>query len=152
MTVAPPDPPTSHRAGPEARVLVFDVIDRHFLHSLKMYWSRMIAMIVLQAVLIAIFVIRFGDASRDRSPMAVVLALFGLALAVMSAVLAVATVQRILVWRETLLTSASSFDPDRLIEQAETAFRVTNPTQTSALLPAVAAIAWAALLVIYAVQ
>lgn len=133
-------------------VVVFEAVDRHFLNALRMFWYRSIAFGLGQGLLLAAFIWRYGRASGPDDPMAVVLAAFGLAVAVLGAVVAVATVQRIETWRDAFIASSRAIDGEAIIERAELSHRIANTTQVSALLPAIAASCWAAALVIYAVR
>jgi hypothetical protein len=136
----------------ESSIAVFEAVDRHFLNALRMYWYRSIAFGLGEGALLTAFVWRYGRASGDDDPLAVVLAAFGLAVAVLGAVVAVSTVQRIETWRDAFVTSSQALDDDSIIERAESSHRIANATQASALLPAIAASCWAAALVIYAVR
>lgn len=126
----------------------FLTAERHFLHGQTVYWSRLIVMMVLQGALIATFVLRFSSGSGINA-LAVTFALFGLATSVLTVVLSLSAVQGILLWRAAFLSTAAEVGGLQILEEVETTHRITNPTQSSVLLPVAASIAWAALLLAY---
>jgi hypothetical protein len=132
-------------------IAVFEAVDRHFLHALRMFWYRVIAFGLGQTILLSVFVWRYGGSRADDDAMAVVLAAFGIAVSVLAAVVAISTVQRVAAWRAAFVEAGVAIDPSGVLERAESSHPIANPTQAAALLPAIAATCWAAALVIYAV-